>query len=80
MKGGAAATVRKGISYNNVDLPPLITLEATRVCVPIGSSEILLEALHKFPGRAWMDAEITELLSFRNKFILASDLNAKHQF
>jgi hypothetical protein len=27
-----------------------------------------------------MDAEITELLSFRNKFILASDLNAKHQF
>jgi hypothetical protein len=72
--------VRKGIPHNHVDLPPLVSVEATGVCIPIGNSEILLASVYKSPGRAWSDADIIELLSFRNKSILAGDLNAKHPF
>jgi hypothetical protein len=35
---------------------------------------------YKYPGRAWIDADITELLSFRRKSILSGDMNAKHPF
>jgi hypothetical protein len=52
----------------------------TGICIPIGNSEILLASLYKSPGRALSDADITELLSFRRKSILAGDLNAKHPF
>jgi hypothetical protein len=41
---------------------------------------LLLAAVYKSPGKAWRDAEITELLSLRRKSILAGDLNAKHTF
>jgi endonuclease/exonuclease/phosphatase family metal-dependent hydrolase len=61
-------------------LPPLVSVEATGACIPIGNSEVLLAAVYKIPGRDWSDADITELLSFRSKPILAGDLNAKHAF
>jgi hypothetical protein len=32
----------------------------------------------KSPGHAWNDADIIELLSVRQKSLLAGDLNAKH--
>jgi hypothetical protein len=70
---------RKDIPHNHVDLPPLISVEATGVCIPIGNSEILLAAVYKSLGRAWNDTDI-ELLSFRHKSILAGDLNAKNLF
>jgi hypothetical protein len=41
---------------------------------------VLLAAVYKSPGKDWRDADITELLSFRRKTILAGDLNAKHPF
>jgi hypothetical protein len=72
--------VRKGIPRNNVDLAPLVSIEVTGVCIPIANGEVQLGAVCKSPGHAWNDADITELLSFRNKSILAGDLNAKHQF
>jgi hypothetical protein len=62
----------------HVDLPPLVSVEATGVCIPIGNQEILLAAVYKFPGCNWNDADINELLSFRHKCILAGELNAKH--
>jgi hypothetical protein len=62
-KGGTAVAVRKGIPHNHVDLPPLVSVEATGVCIPIGNSEVLLEAVYKSPGRAWSDADIIELLT-----------------
>ncbi|PNF35683.1 hypothetical protein B7P43_G17443 [Cryptotermes secundus] len=34
--GGTAVAVRKGIPHNHVDLPPLVSVEATGVCIPIG--------------------------------------------
>jgi hypothetical protein len=43
-KGGTAVPVKKGIPHNHVDLPPLVSIEATWVCIPIGISELLLAA------------------------------------
>jgi hypothetical protein len=63
-KGGTAFAVRKDIPHNHVNLPPLVSVEATGVCIPIGNSEVLLAAVYKSPARAWSDADISELLSF----------------
>jgi hypothetical protein len=41
---------------------------------------MLLAAVYKSPGRAWSDADITGLFSFRPKAILAGDVNAKTPF
>jgi hypothetical protein len=71
---GTATAVRKGIPHNHVDLPPLVSVEATGVCIPIGNSQVLLAAVCKYPGRAWSDADITELLRFRRKTILTGEL------
>jgi hypothetical protein len=62
--GGSAIVVRKGIPHNHVDLPPLVSIEATGVCIPIGNSEVLPAALYKSPGHIWNVTEITELLNF----------------
>jgi hypothetical protein len=59
-KGGTSISVRRGIPYNRVDLPPLVSVEATRACLPIGNSELLLAAVYKSPGRAWIHAYIIE--------------------
>jgi hypothetical protein len=79
-KGGTAVTVRKDILHNHSDLPLLVSVEATGVCIPISNSEVLFAAVCKSPGHAWNDTDITELLSFRHKSVLARDLNAKHLF
>jgi hypothetical protein len=39
--GLTAVAVRKGIPHNHVDLPPLISIEATGVYIPIGKSKVL---------------------------------------
>jgi hypothetical protein len=41
-KGRTAVAVGKGIPHKHVDLPPLVSVEATGVCIPIGNREILL--------------------------------------
>jgi exonuclease III len=77
-KGGTAVAVRKVIPHNHVDLPPLVSVEATGVCIPLGNSEVLLAAV--YISGPYLERHITELLSFRRKYILAGDLNAKHPF
>jgi hypothetical protein len=76
-KSGTVIAVRKGIPHNHVlvDLSPLASIEAIEVCIPIGNSEMLLA-----PGHAWNDTDIIELLSFRQKLLLAGDLNATNPF
>jgi hypothetical protein len=69
--------VRKSIPHNHVDLPLLVSIEATGVCIPIGKSEVLFAAVYKYTGQTWNDTDITELLSFRHKPLMAGDLNAK---
>jgi hypothetical protein len=58
-KGGTAIAVRKDIPYNHVYLSFLVSLEATGFCIPIDSSDILLEVLCKSPGRACIDASLS---------------------
>jgi hypothetical protein len=58
LKGGTAVTVRKGNPHNHVDPYPLVSIEATGVCMQIGKSEVLLAA----PGRAWSDADVSNIL------------------
>jgi hypothetical protein len=77
-KGRTAVAVKKAIPHTYADLPPLLSLEATGVCIPIGHIEILLASVYKSPLRAWRDAGMTEVVNFRTKSILAGDLNAKH--
>jgi hypothetical protein len=71
---------KKASPHNHADLPPLISVEAKGVCMPICNNEVLLAAVYKSLGRAWSDADIIELLSFRRKSILGDDLNAKQPF
>jgi hypothetical protein len=66
-------------SHTYLNLLPLLSVEATGVCIPTGNPDMLLVAVYTFPQRVWNDADITELLRFRKKTILAGDLNAKHQ-
>jgi hypothetical protein len=79
-KCGIAVALRKGIPHKPVDLPPLVSVETTRICIPIGNSEVLLAAVQKSPGHAWNDADIIERLRFIRKSLLAGDLNAEHLF
>jgi exonuclease III len=43
---------RKGIPHNHVDLPPLVSVEVTGVCIPAGNREVLLAAVYKSSGCA----------------------------
>jgi hypothetical protein len=40
--------------------------------------DILLATIHKPPARAWSETVVIELLNFRNKSLMAGDLNAKN--
>jgi hypothetical protein len=44
-RGGTLVAVKKGIPHTCVDLHPLLSLEATGVCILIGNTEIFLAAL-----------------------------------
>jgi hypothetical protein len=79
-EGGTAVAVRKGVSHSYVGIPKFVSVEATGVFIPIGNSEVLLASVYKSLGRAWSDADITELLNFRRKSVLAGNLNVKHPF
>jgi hypothetical protein len=77
-KGKTAVAIRYGIPHNHVDLPTLVSVEATGVCIPIDNSKILLAAVYKSLDHTWIDADIIKLLSFRHKSKFACDLNVKH--
>jgi hypothetical protein len=61
-------------------LSPIVSVEATGVCIPTANSEISLAAVYKSPDHASIHVDINELLIFIHKSILAGDLNAEHQF
>jgi hypothetical protein len=79
-KGGTAIAVKKGIPHGHVELPALVSVEATGVCIPVGNDIVLLAAVYKSPGRPWNNTDILKLLGFKRKTILAGDLNTKHPF
>jgi hypothetical protein len=49
LKTGTKAEIKKGTPYTCVDLPPLLSVEVTGVCLPNGKTEMLLATLYKFP-------------------------------
>jgi hypothetical protein len=78
VKGRTAVAVKKGVPHSYVDLHPLISIEASGVCITIVRKQILLAAVYRSPARDWTDTDIKELLSLKDKAVLASDLNARH--
>jgi hypothetical protein len=48
-KVGTAVAVRKGVPHSYIDLVPLILIEATGICIPLGNKEILLAAVYRYP-------------------------------
>jgi hypothetical protein len=46
-KGETAGAVKEGIPHTCIDLPPLLSVEATGVCIPIGKTEMFLAAVYK---------------------------------
>jgi hypothetical protein len=60
-KRGTAVAVRRGVPHNHVELPPFVSVEATGACIPIGDSEVLFASVHKSPGLACCDPDITDI-------------------
>jgi hypothetical protein len=58
-KGRIAVAVKKGIPHTYVDMPPLLSLEATGVSIPIGHTERLLASVYNSPLSARRDPDIT---------------------
>jgi hypothetical protein len=56
-KGGSAVAARKNIPHTHVDLPPLVSAEATEDCIPTGNSEVLLAPVSQSPINAWNDVD-----------------------
>jgi hypothetical protein len=46
-KGGTAIADKKGIPHRCGDLPPLLSVEGTGVCILIGNTGMLLAAVYK---------------------------------
>jgi hypothetical protein len=76
--GRIAIAVKKGIPHTCIDLPHLLSAEATMVCIQTGNSAMFLEAVYDHHKDCGVTQTSTELLGFRNKSIQACDLNAKH--
>jgi hypothetical protein len=70
--------LRETFLHTCADLPPLLSVETTGVCIPTGNTGMFLAAVYTSPQRQWSDTNITELPCFGSKFILATDLIAKH--
>jgi hypothetical protein len=79
-KGGTAVAIRKGVPTCNENLAPLVSVEATGVCVLIANNEVFLAAVYKSPSITWNDADIMNLLAARIEMVLACDLKAKNLF
>jgi hypothetical protein len=79
-KGGTAFAVGKGIPHNHVDLPPLVSVEATGVSKLVGNDVALLAAVYKSPRQPWNNMDILKHLRIERKTVFAGDRNAKHSF
>jgi hypothetical protein len=77
-KARTSVVVKEGISHTCVDLHSVLSVDETGVCIPIGNTEMFLAAVYKCQQRFRSDTDITELLGFGNKSVLAGDLNVEH--
>jgi hypothetical protein len=58
-KARTALAGKKGISHTCVDLPPLLSVAATGICILIRNTEMFLAAVYKSPQRLWSDTDNT---------------------
>jgi hypothetical protein len=77
-KCGTAVAVRKVIPHNYVQLPPLISVEATGTCIPIEIKKSYLRQFIDLQAETGMTKTSLSSLSLRNKPLVACDLNAKN--
>jgi hypothetical protein len=54
-KGGTALAVRRGISHNHTELPPLAPEDTVRECISIDKGGGLFAAVCKSAGNNWND-------------------------
>jgi hypothetical protein len=64
--------------YNHVYLPLFLLVEAVGGLYTNWHSKMFLATLCMSPSSAWIDADITELLTFRHKSLVAEELDAKY--
>lgn len=62
-KGRTAVAIKKGIHHNHRDSLPFVSIVAPVVFIPNRYSEILRTAVWKSAGRAWIGADITEIIN-----------------
>jgi hypothetical protein len=55
-----------------------LSVEAVEVCIQIENMKVLLAVLYTSPSLAWSEADVTELLIFRHKSLVAGDLDVKY--
>jgi hypothetical protein len=77
-RGETAVEVKKRIPHRFAHSPPSVAEEEAGVCIPNGNIKILLAAVNKSSQMLRSDTDITQLLRFRTKSILAGDLNVRH--
>lgn len=76
-QGGTAACVRHKIQHASVKLPPFQRLEACAISIPLQGSHTTIAAVYNPPDGINLD-DIDRLMHFRDKIIIAGDLNSKH--
>lgn len=69
---------REWLHTDCVNVPPVISVEVTGVCVRTGKSEILLAAIYRSQCRRRRNTIVIQLLGFRNVCVQAWDLHAKY--
>jgi hypothetical protein len=62
-KRRSAVSVRRGSPHSHADLPRLVSIDATGVCIATGNSEMLLAVVSESPGHDCNDTDITEFLT-----------------
>jgi len=66
------------MSHTNLDLSPLVSVEATGIYVPTENGEILLPSLYISLGCVCSGVEIIKPSNFRPKSLLTGDPNVKN--
>lgn len=78
IKGGTAIMYKNQLPAQQIDIPPLQTLEATGIKLFTQNFHIILIAAYKPPDIPLNPADIRSLSSLGQHVIIAGDLNCKH--
>jgi len=79
--GGTAVLVKANITHALVDIPRLISLQATAIKIELEGFETVIGALYQSPSKPLEGNDFDTIigLSLIGKFIFGGDLNSKHR-